>query len=195
MFDLLFSSSNCIEKHRNAPLEKERGRYLEHLVQSGHSSSSLCIAAFHMLTAIRHMNLGNKSRLSQEEISAAAKDVALKRHEERIRSGLVRPARPFAYTVTDWFRFMDRLKIKAAAVDPSARILEELADYLGAVRSLNPDTVQNRLKFARRFLDYLRRERITLKRIRARHVEKRCTRSAGILGQNQVTRYIHTPPY
>jgi site-specific recombinase XerD len=172
MFEQLFSSSDCIEKHRNAPLEKERVRYLEHLAQSGHTSSSLCVAASQMLTAIGHMNLGNESRLSEEEISTAARDVALKRHEERIRAGLVRPARLFAYTVTDWFRFIGRLKIKAEAVDPSAKILEELADYLAAVRGLSPDTVQNRLKFARRFLDYLRRERITLKRIRSRHVEK-----------------------
>lgn len=77
MFEQLFRSSDCVEKHRNAPLAKERVRYLEHLAQSGHSASSLSVAASRMLTAIHHMNLGNESRLSQEEIGAAAKDVAL----------------------------------------------------------------------------------------------------------------------
>jgi hypothetical protein len=61
---------------------------LEHLAESGHSTSSLGIAEAQMLTAIRHMNLGDESRLSKDEISAAAKEVAL-------------TARLFAYTVTD----------------------------------------------------------------------------------------------
>jgi hypothetical protein len=57
MFEQLFSAPDCIEKHRNAPLEEERLRYLEHLAQTGHTSSSLCVAASQMLTAIGHIDL------------------------------------------------------------------------------------------------------------------------------------------
>jgi site-specific recombinase XerD len=172
MFEQLFTSLDCIERHSKAPLGEERLRYLKHLAESGHSPSSLRVAEVQMFTAIRHMNLGSDSALSVEQITSAAQELALKRHEERIRAGLIRPARLFTYTVTDWFRFIGRLKSTPPAVDPSAKLLEEFANYLETDRGLATGTVHHRVKFARRFLAYLRREHIPLKRIRVRHIER-----------------------
>ena len=141
MIELIFAWKRVQERHRSAPLLKERERYLIHLREQGFTRERLSTTANLLLQIVRVMSLTELRTVSETEIREAAMrwSVDVDGH----LGGQPGPGseRVFRWCAIHWFSFH---KVLLPTPQPEPPFFEFLADFIRAAneRGLSPVTVQ-----------------------------------------------------
>jgi integrase/recombinase XerD len=141
MIELIFAWKRVQERHRSAPLLKERERYLVHLREQGFTRERLSTTANLLLQIVRVMSLTEMRTVSEAEIREAAMrwSVDVDGH----LGGQPGPGseRVFRWCAIHWFSFH---KVLLPTPQPEPPFFEFLADFIraGNERGLSPVTVQ-----------------------------------------------------
>src|SRR5262249_2639816 len=152
--ETIFRQHLTIARHEQGPMAEERRRYLTHLALRGTSADYLYKKAEYVYWVARRLKLTPGSRISPEEIDAAAEHWARRNRPRHIRSGGPwGPRRLFRMVAREWLRFLNRLALPAPWSNPYASLVRDFANYMQDERGLSPNTVAGRCWFVRKFLD------------------------------------------
>ncbi len=141
MIELIFAWKRVQERHRSAPLLKERERYLIHLREQGFTRERLSTTANLLLQIVRVMSLTELRTVSEAEIREAA--IRWSVDVDGHLGGQPGPGseRVFRWCAIHWFSFH---KVLLPTPQPEPPFFESLADFIRAAneRGLSPVTVQ-----------------------------------------------------
>jgi len=113
MFNKIFKKAYTIRKHKNAPLLKERLKYLQYWDKCGRSLSTMQSIAWHLLRIVDYLKLEVNGKITIEKIEIAAD------HWTRYQSNHTKKKRVFfskcskerftRYAI-DWLKKLNRLE-------------------------------------------------------------------------------------
>ena len=110
MLETLLEHPSALQRHREAPLLKEREEFLRRLQQQGTSRAALRNLSGELIHVVRLLRLRELRDVSSEEIHRAAKRFARQQLSNPKAYSYVRAASYFAYVAKKWLRFLGRLK-------------------------------------------------------------------------------------
>jgi hypothetical protein len=126
MLDAFLEHPFVLNRHRQAPLLKERESFLNHLQQQGTSRKALRNLSGELLQVVRFLKLTEIREVSLEEIQQAAQCWARQQHTNPKAHSYGNSARFFAYAAKKWLRFHRRLTLPSA---PPMRFADQLSDF------------------------------------------------------------------
>ena len=110
VYELLFCQKYAINRHRSAPLFKEREAYARHLIARGNTRSSVRCTASYLLHVLRLVQPTANRMVSDAEVKAAAMVWA----KEDLKHRRSRPSNKsimgFSTTARGFFRFHDKFQ-------------------------------------------------------------------------------------
>ena len=112
-----------LNRHRQAPLLKERESFLSHLQQQGTSRKALRNLSGELLPVMRLLKLTEMRDVSLEEIQRAALCWAREQRTNPKAQSYGNSASFFVYAAKKWLRFHGRLKLPSA---PPMRFADQL---------------------------------------------------------------------
>lgn len=166
MIEIIFAWERVRDKHKSAPLLRERERYLLHLQQQGFTRERLSTHANLLLHVVRLLHLSELRPVEAEEIETAALNWSTDVKSHVNRGPGPGSANVFRWCAIHWLSFNGCLVDKAK---PRAPFFEHLADFITAAteRGLAPVTVQSYAERAGYFLDwYAHRKGESLQQLR-----------------------------
>ena len=171
MFEQIYQRSEVIERHRQAPLRRERERYLRHMIEQGYRHGTLTTAATYMLHAIRILEMRELRVVYEEEIQRGAKVWAEYRGPFRdpghCHYGSPRSFCKYAHA---WLRFHDKL-----AHSPDPPFHEQTQAFANALKftySLAAVTVRGYSNRAQAFLTWLAAQSGDLETVSVADIDK-----------------------
>ena len=144
-----------LNRHRQAPLLKEREAFLRHLQQQGTSRKALLNLAGRLLHVMRVLKLNQMRDVSLEEIRRAARRWARQQRSNPRANSYGNCVPSFTYAAKKWLRFNRRLKL---TTPPRTRFADELANfaaYMTDERGLSSYSVRSHLLKTSVFLQWL----------------------------------------
>jgi integrase/recombinase XerD len=136
-------------RQREAPLLKEREQYLNHLRNSGVSSTRVRVIASQLLHINRLIGMENLRQVDRVELDQAVERwlAYIEKHPKRQISGTT--SYTFMNTMANWLRFHGLLPSQSLPIDPFAPLLTEFLHFATNERRMAPDTIQSyRFKLA-----------------------------------------------
>ncbi len=111
MLDAFLEHPFFLNRHRQAPLLRERDSFLSHLQQPGTSRKALRNISSELLHVVRLLKLKEMRDVSLEGIRRAAQGWAREQRTNPKARSYGNSARFFAYAAKKWLRFHGRLKL------------------------------------------------------------------------------------
>jgi integrase/recombinase XerD len=170
MLDTLFLRSSALERHRDAPLLRERELYLCHLESQGRSRQKLRDAASYLLQIVQRLKLTRMRAISLEELRVAADH--WRRRSEQPRAGGQLGRSIFLRHAKGWFRFHGRLIEPTKWNVPLDERVALFKRYLRIELGFVPRTVDGKVWTLNRFLSWLADHEIQLRWVSVAHVEQ-----------------------
>jgi hypothetical protein len=154
MFEKLFKYPAVVSRHRDAPLAKERERYLAHRAKDGTSLGTLYRFARELLVVVREMDL-RATTISVSAIESAAEHWS-SHQKGRGRADQLRWSRSlFVQVAQDWLRFLGRLEEPEVEVACYAGVINDFTRFLHVERGLSAKTTRNYEWYVDKFLGWL----------------------------------------
>jgi len=144
-----------LNRHRQAPLLREREAFLRHLQQQGTSRKALVNLAGMLLHVMRVLKLNQMRDMSLEEIRRAARRWARQQRSNPRAHSYANCASTFIYAAKKWLRFNGRLKFPTPAKMRFADELANFAAYMTDERGLSPHSVRSHCLKTSAFLQWL----------------------------------------
>ncbi len=157
MFETIFALKPA-QKHRLAPLLREREEFLAHLQRRGNSRGSLRGYASRLNQIVRFLKLKRMRRVRPGEIKIAARRWANYRGPHRHISAGPWSEPRFVFLARKWLRFHGKLVLPCREFVSSDK-LKEYAKYMESERGLSPATVKNGVFQAGAFLRWFSKVR------------------------------------
>ena len=185
MFEQLFRYPGVIERYRAGPLADDRRRYLAYLADTGASTQTLLVTATRQLALLQLLEVSEDQPVLGERLDAAIERWAQPRPRRR-RPASAATVAAFRGTVTRWLHFVGRLEIAENPPRPSARYVDEFAEWMRE-RGLAAETIRGRCLAAAEFLDWCHTGQLPLgsltitdvdRAVEAKSGQGRCGRSS-----------------
>jgi integrase/recombinase XerD len=160
-----------LNRHRQAPLLKEREAFLSHLQQQGTSPKALRNLSGELLPVMRLLKLTELRDVSLEEIQRAALCWAREQRTNPKAQSYDNSASFFVYAAKKWLRFHGRLKRPSA---PPMRFADELGDfarYMTEEQGLSPQSARSHCWKTSKFLAWCGERHRSLVRVSAEDVD------------------------
>jgi integrase/recombinase XerD len=160
-----------LNRHRQAPLLKEREAFLSHLLQQGTSPKALRNLSGELLPVMRLLKLTELRDVSLEEIQRAALCWAREQRTNPKAQSYGNSASFFVYAAKKWLRFHGRLKRPSV---PPMRFVDELGDfarYMTEEQGLSPQSVRSHCWKTSKFLAWCGERHRSLVRVSAEDVD------------------------
>ena len=202
MLDAFLEHPFFLNRHRQAPLLKERESFLSHLQQPGTSRKALRNISSELLHVVRLLKLKEMRDVSLEGIRRAAQGWAREQRTNPKARSYGNSARFFAYAAKKWLRFHGRLKLPSVPPMRFADQLSDFARYMTEEQGLSPYSVRSHCGKTSKFLAWFgerageRRRRGRLPRAeRCKRMESQvhfrgCAGAAGFLPVCRGTRLV-----
>jgi site-specific recombinase XerD len=184
MFEQLFELPTAIARHREGPMAKERASHLAHLASCGASRSLLRQIEFYMLAAAKRMKLDGTTRLSHEQIAAAAKSWAHRSQRKSYPGSITGPKDRFAFVLTAWFSFLGRLQQPAPTPQRFAAQVQDFEQCMRNERGLSEETIRAYCQIVRKFLNDSVACLATVRPVKVRDIEEYLIR-IGVRGRTR----------
>ena len=126
MLDEFLEHPFFLNRHRQAPLLKERESFLNHLQQQGTSRKALRNLSAELLQVVRLLKLMEMRDVSLEEIQRAARCWARQQRANPKAHSYGNSASSFIYAAKKWLRFHGRLKLPECAAYAVRRSTQRL---------------------------------------------------------------------
>jgi integrase/recombinase XerD len=187
VFNRYFSRPAALERHKSAPLLRERGRFLAHLEATGTKGSAIRISATYLLQVINILGLHRLRDVTLEEVDRAADHWnTLRNHDKQYPAGQS-GVQCFAQTARRFLRFQGKLKYPRLP-QPFSKYLEEFVEAMSSERGLSDATIRGRRYRAADFLKWYARRHRSLRGVRLLDIDAYTSRKA-LEGRNPVTRH------
>src|SRR6266516_212480 len=111
MLDTILEHPFFLNRHRQAPLLKERASFLSHLQQQGTSRKALRNLSGELLQTVRLLTLTDMRDVSLEELQRAARCWARQQRANPKVHSYGNSASSFIYASKKWLRFHGRLEL------------------------------------------------------------------------------------
>ena len=121
MLETLLEHPFFLNRHREAPLLKERETFLTHLQQQGTSRKALRNLSGELLQVVRLLKLDEMRDVALEEIQRAARRWARQQRSNPKAHSYGNSASSFIYAAKKWLRFHGRLKTAQCAAHAVCR--------------------------------------------------------------------------
>jgi integrase/recombinase XerD len=161
-----------LNRHRQAPLLKERELFLSHLQQQGTSRKALRNLSGEMLPVMRLLKLTEMRDVSLEEIRRAALCWAREQRTNPKAQSYGNSASFFVYAAKKWLRFHGRLKLPIAPPMRFADQLNYFARYMTEEQGLSPYSVRSHCAKTSKFLEWFGERHRLLTRTRIEDVDE-----------------------
>jgi len=161
-----------LNRHRQAPLLKERELFLSHLQQQGTSRRALRNLSGEMLPVMRLLKLTEMRDVSLEEIRRAALCWAREQRTNPKAQSYGNSASFFVYAAKKWLRFHGRLKRPIAPPMRFADQLNYFARYMTEEQGLSPYSVRSHCAKTSKFLEWFAERHRLLTRTRIEDVDE-----------------------
>ena len=152
MFETIFKYPAVVVRHREAPLAKERERYLAHRAKDGIAGATLVGLARELLIVVREMGIESEGMVSLQTIESAAERWARRQKRRHRAKGLGWSRGLFVQVARDWLAFLGRLEETEPESASFAPLLADFARSMRCERGLASATITNYLWFAQYFL-------------------------------------------
>jgi integrase/recombinase XerD len=153
MIESLFTWSSVRSKQLGAPLLKERGQYLSHLLSQEVSTARVKTVASMMLHIIRLLDLDSPRIVREEEIQQAASRWIVDVDSHVTRKVGPNSAATFIFLATKWLRSVNLIYVPILPVQPTDTLLDGFVGYMNQT-GIYPRTIQNYRRRARPFLHW-----------------------------------------
>jgi integrase/recombinase XerD len=143
-----------LNRHRQAPLLKERESFLSHLQQQGTSRKALRNLSGELLQVVRLLKLTKMRDVTLEQIRQAARCWAREQRTNPKAHSYGNSASSFIYAAKKWLRFHGRLKLPSA---PPMRFAGQLRDFVRCMteeQGLSPYSVRSHCAKTAKFLEW-----------------------------------------
>jgi integrase/recombinase XerD len=161
-----------LNRHRQAPLLKEREAFLSHLQQQGTSRKALRNLAGTLLHVIRLLKLNEMRDVSLEEIQRVARQWARQQRSNPRARSYGNSALSFVYAGKKWLRFHGRLRLPSRTFTRFADPLNDFARYMTEERGLSQDSVRSHCTKTSKFLQWFEKRHRSLARARVQDVDE-----------------------
>lgn len=161
-----------LNRHRQAPLLKERESFLSHLQQQGTSRKALRNLSGELLHVVRLLKLNEMRDVSLAEIRRAAQCWARQQRANPRAHSYGNSASFFIYAAKKWLRFHGRLKLPSAPLMRFADQLSDFARYMTEEQGLSPHSVQSHIWKTSGFLEWFAERHRLLARSRIEDVDE-----------------------
>ncbi len=168
MLDAFLEHPFFLNRHRQAPLLKERESFLNHLQQQGTSRKALRNLSAELLQVVRLLKLTEMRDVSLEEIQRAASCWARQQRTNPKAHSYGNSASFFTYAAKKWLGFHGRLKLPSAPPMRFADQLSDFARYMTEEKGLSPYSVRSHGSQTSRFLEWFGERHRLLARARRR---------------------------
>ena len=172
MLDAFLEHPFFLNRHRQAPLLKERESFLNHLQQQGTSRKALRNLSAELLQVVRLLKLNEMRDVSLEEIRRAAQRWTREQRTDPKAHSYGNSARFFAYAAKKWLRFHGRLKLPGVPPMRFADQLSDFARYMTEEKGLSPYSVRSHCSQTSRFLEWFGERHRLLARARVEDVDE-----------------------
>ena len=172
MLETLLVRPFFLNRHREAPLLREREVFLGHLQQQGTSRIALRNLSGELIHVVRFLRLEKLRDISQEEIHRAALRWARQQRSNPKAHSYGNTASFFIYVAKKWLRFHGRVKLPSA---PRTRFSDQLGDfarYMTEEQGLSPHSVRSHCWKTSKFLDWLGERHRSLVRVSVEDVDE-----------------------
>ena len=132
-----------LNRHRKAPLLKEREVFFAHLQQQGTSRVALRNLSGELIHVVRLLRLEKLRDVGQDEIQRAAQRWARQQRSNPKAHSYGKTASFFIYAAKKWLRFHGCLKLPSS---PHSRFADQLGDfarYMTEEQGLSPQSVRS----------------------------------------------------
>ena len=171
MFKKLFHYPHVISRHVNAPLVLERSRFLSHLASLGTPESTLLRYARQLRVISIVLAHAPSSPITRQTIRLYARRWARQQQQRGRAQSVMWPMAHFQQVACSWFSFLGLLKEKAPPPQAYAIELEAWLVFL-RTEDLAPSTISGYGWWVARFLQWLRQEKLPLRRLTLTGVDK-----------------------
>jgi site-specific recombinase XerD len=154
MLDAFLEHPFFLNRHRQAPLLKDRESFLSHLQQQGTSRKALRNLSGELLQVVRVLKLTEMRDVSLQEIQHAACRWARQQRANPKAHSYGNSARFFMYAAKKWLRFHGRLKLPTVPPMRFADQLSDFARYMAEEQGLSPYSVRSHCAKASKFLEW-----------------------------------------
>ena len=161
-----------LNRHRQAPLLKERESFLSHLQQQGTSRKALRNLSGELLQVVRLLKLGEMRDVALEEIRRAARCWARQQRANPKAHSYGSSASFFTYAAKKWLRFHGRLKLPIAPPMCFADQLSDFARYMTEEQGLSPYSVKSHCSKTSKFLEWFGERHRLLARVSVEDVDE-----------------------
>lgn len=165
MLETLLERPFFLNRHRKAPLLKEREVFLRHLQQQGTSRVALRNLSGELIHVIRLLRLEKLRDVSQDEIRRAAQRWARQQQSNPKAHSYGNTASFFIYAAKKWFRFHSRLKLPSAPRTRFPNQLSDVARYMTEEQGLSPHSVRSNCRKTSKFLAWFGERHRSLVRV------------------------------
>ena len=191
MLDEFLEHPFFLNRHRQAPLLKERESFLNHLQQQGTSRKALRNLSAELLQVVRLLKLTEMRDVSLEEIRRAARCWARQERTNPKAHSYGNSASSFIYAAKKWLRFHGRLKLPSAPPMRFADQLSDFARYMTEEKGLSPYSVRSHCSQTSRFLEWFGERHRLLARARVEDVDEFLAMKASADGTASRFRWLH----
>ena len=172
MLTTVFEHPFFLNRHRQAPLLKERETFLSHLQQQGTSGKALRNLSSELLHVVDLLEMNELREVTLEEIRQAAQRwVHRQRSNPKARS-YRRTASFFIYAAKKWLRFHGRLKLPSVPPIRFADQLSQFARYMTDEQGLSPHSVRSHCWKTSKFLGWVGERRRSLSTVTVEDVDE-----------------------
>lgn len=162
MLETLLQIPFFLNRHREAPLLKEREVFLRYLRQQGTSRAALLSLSNELLHVVRLLQLDRMKDVSLQEIRCAA-DCFVREEQSNPRARSYRHTGTFfIYAAKKWLRFHGRLRMPSPPPVPFAEQLDQFARYMREEQGLSPYSVGSHCSKTSMFLRWIGERRRSL---------------------------------
>jgi integrase/recombinase XerD len=172
MLDAFLEHPFFLNRHRQAPLLKEREAFLNDLQQQGTSRRALRNLSAELLQVVRLLKLTEMRDVSLEDIQRAARSWARQQRTNPKAHSYGNSASSFIYAAKKWLRFHGRLKLPSAPPMRFADQLSDFARYMTEEKGLSPYSVRSHYSKTSRFLEWFGERHRLLARARVEDVDE-----------------------
>jgi site-specific recombinase XerD len=151
MFERLFKNSAAIARHREAPYVEERERYLSYCAKEGFTHETLLLFARELLWIARKLRFSRESKLTFEQVQAAAKGWAQRERSwgQKLNAKWTRIR--FIQVARSWLRFLGCWHEVEKPI-PFADLIEPFDKWMKNERGLCLTTIRNCCGYLKQFL-------------------------------------------
>lgn len=172
MLETLLEHSFFLNRHREAPLLKEREVFLGHLQQQGTSRAALRNLSGELIHVVCLLRLEKLRDVGPEEIHNAAQRWSHQQRSNPKAHSYGNTTSFFIYAAKKWLRFHGCLKMPSAPAMRFANQLGEFARYMTEEQGLSPHSVRSHCWKTSKFLAWFGERHRSLVRVSVEDVDE-----------------------